>query len=87
MNFNAVDWSAIFGYIAGGGLTAVFALGGPRWAAIGLPVIAVAGLLRVAFNKTGAPATAIVADAAVVSPTTGNQIATNISSTSTLLKG
>jgi hypothetical protein len=46
VNFKAIQWSKALGFIAGGGLTMVFALGGPKLTAIGPVVIAVAALLN-----------------------------------------
>ena len=53
-------------------------------------VLALAGLaagqiIRVLTNKTGAAATSIITDAPVVSRVTGEQVASNLSSTSSLI--
>jgi hypothetical protein len=60
---------------------------------LALAGLAAAAIIRTLTNKTGAPAAAIVANAPVVPPTTTvvssttPAVATNISSTSDLLKG
>jgi hypothetical protein len=66
----------LVGYVAGGGLMAVFVLGGPRWTAIGGAVVAVAGAIKVWL-----PALAIVADAPVLT-NSGADAGTNVSTTS-----
>ena len=92
IHLKAVDVIAALNFVASGGLTAAFAAGGPRWVLYGSAATGIAGLLtRLFANKTGAPATAIVANAPVVPPQTpptqiqDKTIATVISSTSKLL--
>lgn len=82
MNFKTLKWAKFLTYIAGGGLSAVFVLGGPHWTAIGLAVVAIAGAVGSLFPS---PATAVVADAKVTTPGGTPTGATVISSTSTLL--
>lgn len=66
-----VDVLAGLAYVASGGLTSVFALGGPRWVLVGAAFAGTAGLLARLFkNPTDAPATAIVANAPIVPPGT-----------------
>jgi hypothetical protein len=71
--FNPSDITAIAAYIAGGGLAGVFsfaALLAPHIAApIGgaaVALVSLAGLVRVVFNRNGAPATSVVVNAPVV---------------------
>jgi hypothetical protein len=61
----------------------------PAWAIISSAVIGAIGtlsanLVRIFTVKAGAPAATIVADAPVVSPTTGEAVGTNVSTSSTL---
>lgn len=81
-SLDPVRISRALGYVAGGGLTAVFALGGPKWTAAGPAVMAIAGLLDTIAPR---PATAIVQDAAVTTPTGSPTGATNVSTSSDLL--
>lgn len=45
MNYRALAWGKALAYISGGSCAAIFALGGPRWTAIGIAVAAGAGLV------------------------------------------
>lgn len=84
MTFRTLKWAKFFAYISGGGLTALFVLGGPHWTAIGAAVIAVAGALGALFPS---PAQAVVADAKTVTPGGTPTGATVLSTTSQLLPG
>jgi hypothetical protein len=47
LNYRALQWGKALAYVAGGGCAVIFALGGPRWTAIGLAVAAAASLLNI----------------------------------------
>lgn len=72
-----LNWAGILSFVAGGFLNSAFALGGPRWTAIGGAVACVGGLILHAL-----PAQKIAEDAPVVN-NAGKQIGTNVSTTST----
>ena len=86
-----IDWVSFLSFVASGGLaTLLAAVGGAfpsqtqKIVAVGAIITALAGVLvRLFANPTGAPATAVVQDAPVVSPT-GVQVGTNVSTSSTL---
>lgn len=80
MNFKAIQWSKALGFIAGGGLTAVFALGGPRWALVGPVVIALAALLN---TLVPTPSKTITENAEVIGASGAPTGATNVTTTST----
>ena len=84
MNFRALQWSKAIGYVAGGGCAVIFALGGPRWTAIGIAVAAAAGLLNVLIP---APSKTSVPDPQVIGPSGAPTGATLISTSSELLPG
>lgn len=78
MNNRGLNWTAGISYVAGGGLSAAFALGGPKWTGVGMALVAVGGLIQ-----RIVPAQKIIADAPIVDHT-GEQIATNVTTNSTL---
>jgi hypothetical protein len=81
------SWVALLTLIAGGGLTALgTALGQilPKYATIIMGVVGIIGIVAGIILQASQPAAKIVADAPVVN-SAGAQVATNISSTSTLL--
>ena len=83
-----INWPAILTLIASGGLGAVaqaLASTLPHAATTIMNVTAIVGALAALMVQSQQPAAKIVADAPVVDQG-GNQIATNISSTSELLK-
>jgi|HubBroStandDraft_4_1064222.scaffolds.fasta_scaffold00042_37 hypothetical protein len=80
MNFKAIQWSKALGFIAGGGLTVVFALGGPKWASAGPVVIAMAALLNTLIPS---PAKTITPDMPVIGPDGTANGALNVTTTST----
>ncbi len=73
-----VDLFAVATFVAAGGLAglaeaigALFPPKGPTIAnSVAIALVSLAGLVRVAYNQTGAPATSIVAGAPIVPPTT-----------------
>lgn len=73
-------WAKLASFVAGGGLSIVFAAGGPRWTAAGAVVAALAGA---ATQLLPNPATAVQADAPVVD-SSGKAIGINVSTTSTI---
>ena len=90
-----IDIGAALSYVAGGGFAAAavttstaFPAYSSRILAYSSIAIALAGLLvRLFFNKTGAPATSVVADAPIVTPVTHKQTdATVVSTTSTVFE-
>ena len=68
------------GYVSGGSLTALFAVGGPKWTAIGMALVSVAGLLGIWFPP---PAQTIVPDAPIQTAAGVLTGATNLSDTNT----
>jgi hypothetical protein len=46
INYRVLAWGKALAYISGGSCAVIFALGGPRWTAIGLAVAAAAGLIN-----------------------------------------
>jgi hypothetical protein len=90
----AVDITAALSYVAGGGLAAAAVASSaafPQYSAKILAYssigVALAGLLlRLFFNKTGAPATSVVADAPIVTPANKPTEATVVSTTSTVFE-
>jgi len=65
MNIKAIKWTKFVAYVAGGGLSAVFVLGGPHWTAIGMAVVAIAGAVGTLIPS---PATAVVDNAVTTTP-------------------
>lgn len=84
INFRALQWGKAIGYIAGGGLTVVFAAGGPRWAAIGVVIMGIAGFVNV---LVPAPSKTTVPDPQVIGSSGVPTGATLISTSSDLLPG
>jgi hypothetical protein len=84
VKLKAVDIVAGLSYVASGGLAAAFVAVSQAYpkdstAILGYGAIAtgLAGLLvRLFSNKTGSPATSVIANAPAVSPTTGAQVGT-----------
>ena len=76
-----LQWSKALAFVAGGGLTVAFSLGGPKWTAAGPAVACLAGLLHIMLPT---PAGAVVADAPIVTPSGSATGATNVSSTTQL---
>jgi hypothetical protein len=74
MNLKAADWIALASFIASGGLATLVQIVGQTWPAHAVQIANVAAIVagvagvvvRLYANKTGAPSTAIVANAAIV---------------------
>jgi hypothetical protein len=79
VNWRLLQWSKGVGYVAGGGLGLVFALGGPHWAAIGFAVASAAGLANVLWP---APQKHLTPDAVAVDHQ-GNVTGENVTTTTT----
>ena len=80
MNFKAIQWSKALGFIAGGGLTVVFAMGGPKWSAAGPAIMAVASLLNTLIPS---PAKTITPDMPVIGADGNPNGSLNVTTTST----
>jgi hypothetical protein len=81
VNFKAIQWSKALGFIAGGGLTVVFAMGGPKWSASGPVFMAVAALLNTLIPT---PAKTIAENAPIIGASGAPTGAVTVSTDSTL---
>jgi hypothetical protein len=72
--FKQLKWARVVAYISGGGLSSVFALGGPHWTSIGMAIVGVAGAIGALM-----PATSIVQDSPVLAKNGTGIVGTNLS--------